>query len=209
MTVSAEIAYEIDAPYAQPHAREVYAEQPCLIRRNCRRTWSLRRICARWRRRSSGTRQTPCSRRAKIYDFITTQAVYRFMPPYLTVPNIPEYFLSGLRGDCGVQAITFVTLCVCAAFRLNGRAACIPSRTARVITIGRGFMSRRSAGCLRIARSAAQPIARAIWIAGISISAILNRGACRRAARSSRSSTRRADFCGMIRMTTRAARSRA
>ena len=28
MTVSAEIAYEIDAPYAQPHAREVYAEQP-------------------------------------------------------------------------------------------------------------------------------------------------------------------------------------
>ena len=33
------------------------------------------------------------------------------MPPYLTVPNIPEYFLSGLRGDCGVQAITFVTLC--------------------------------------------------------------------------------------------------
>lgn len=65
MTVSAEIAYEIDAPYAQPHAREVYAEQPCLIRRNCRRTWSLRRICARWRRRSSGTRRTPCSRRAK------------------------------------------------------------------------------------------------------------------------------------------------
>ena len=47
----------------------------------------------------------------KIYDFITTQAVYRFMPPYLTVTNIPEYFLSGLRGDCGVQAITFVTLC--------------------------------------------------------------------------------------------------
>ena len=33
------------------------------------------------------------------------------MPPYLTVTNIPEYFLSGLRGDCGVQAITFVTLC--------------------------------------------------------------------------------------------------
>ena len=45
----------------------------------------------------------------KIYDFITTQAVYRFMPPYLTVTNIPDYFLSGLRGDCGVQAITFVT----------------------------------------------------------------------------------------------------
>ncbi len=28
MTVSAEIAYEIDAPYQQPHARDVYAEQP-------------------------------------------------------------------------------------------------------------------------------------------------------------------------------------
>ena len=33
------------------------------------------------------------------------------MPPYRTVTNIPEYFLSGLRGDCGVQAITFITLC--------------------------------------------------------------------------------------------------
>lgn len=33
------------------------------------------------------------------------------MPPYLTVTNLPEYFMSGLRGDCGVQAITFITLC--------------------------------------------------------------------------------------------------
>lgn len=28
MTVSADVAYEIDAPYQQPHARDVYAEQP-------------------------------------------------------------------------------------------------------------------------------------------------------------------------------------
>ena len=28
MTVSAELAYEIEAPYCQPHAREVLAEQP-------------------------------------------------------------------------------------------------------------------------------------------------------------------------------------
>ena len=73
MTVSAEIAYEIDAPYAQPHAREVYAEQPVF-----------------------DTEELP---------------PHVVFTPYLTVPNIPEYFLSGLRGDCGVQAITFVTLC--------------------------------------------------------------------------------------------------
>ena len=47
----------------------------------------------------------------KIYDFITTQCRYRFMPPYLTVSNLTENFLSNQRGDCGVQALAFITLC--------------------------------------------------------------------------------------------------
>ena len=73
MTVSAELAYEIEAPYCQPHAREVLAEQPTF-----------------------DTEEMP---------------PHVVFTPYLTVTNLPEYFMSGLRGDCGVQAITFITLC--------------------------------------------------------------------------------------------------
>lgn len=111
MTVSAEIAYEIDAPYAQPHAREVYAEQPVFDTEELPPHVVFTPYLRALAKEIIGDETNALLKARKIYDFITTQAVYRFMPPYLTVPNIPEYFLSGLRGDCGVQAITFVTLC--------------------------------------------------------------------------------------------------
>ena len=111
MTVSAEIAYEIDAPYAQPHAREVYAEQPVFDTEELPPHVVFTPYLRALAKEIVGDETNALLKARKIYDFITTQAVYRFMPPYLTVPNIPEYFLSGLRGDCGVQAITFVTLC--------------------------------------------------------------------------------------------------
>jgi hypothetical protein len=31
--------------------------------------------------------------------------------PYLTIPAIPTYAATGLKGDCGIQALTFITLC--------------------------------------------------------------------------------------------------
>ena len=111
MTVSAEIAYEIDAPYVQPHAREVYAEQPVFDTEELPPHVVFTPYLRALAKEIVGDETNALLKARKIYDFITTQAVYRFMPPYLTVPNIPEYFLSGLRGDCGVQAITFVTLC--------------------------------------------------------------------------------------------------
>ena len=45
---------------------------------------------------------------------MTTNTCYRFVPPYFTLTCIPEYFGAGLRGDCGMHAITFITLCRCA-----------------------------------------------------------------------------------------------
>ena len=58
-----------------------------------------------------GTETNPLIIARRIYDFLTTKATYRFMPPYLVLPCIPEYYTSNLRGDCGVQALTFITLC--------------------------------------------------------------------------------------------------
>lgn len=43
----------------------------------------------------------------------TTNTCYRFVPPYFTLTCIPEYFGAGLRGDCGMHALLFITLCRC------------------------------------------------------------------------------------------------
>ena len=66
-----------------------------------------------------GEEKNPLLKARKIYDFITTKMIYSFMRPYMTMPNVPEYGASSLKGDCGVQALLFITLC---------RIASIPAR---------------------------------------------------------------------------------
>ena len=111
MTVSAEIAYEIDAPYVQPKAEEVSAEQPTFDTEEMPPHVVFTPYLRALAKEIVGDEPNPLKKARAIYDFITTQCVYRFMPAYKIVLDIPEYFLTGLRGDCGVQAITFVTLC--------------------------------------------------------------------------------------------------
>ncbi len=50
----------------------------------------------------------------KIYDYITQNVKYSYMRAYSTIINIPEYAALNLKGDCGVQALLFITLCRCA-----------------------------------------------------------------------------------------------
>lgn len=47
----------------------------------------------------------------KIYDYITTHIPYSFVRSYITLPNISEYMATGLKGDCGIYATLFITLC--------------------------------------------------------------------------------------------------
>ena len=60
-----------------------------------------------------GEEKNPLVKARKIYDFITTKVMYSFVRSYFTIPNIPEYGASGLKGDCGIQALLFITLCRC------------------------------------------------------------------------------------------------
>lgn len=46
-----------------------------------------------------------------IYNYITTHVTYSYVRAYATLPCIPEYITTGLKGDCGLQALTFITLC--------------------------------------------------------------------------------------------------
>jgi len=53
----------------------------------------------------------PLLKARKIYDYITQNIKYSYMPQYATIINVPEYCAYNLKGDCGVQALLFITLC--------------------------------------------------------------------------------------------------
>lgn len=47
----------------------------------------------------------------RFYDYITTKTDYRFVRDYGSIDNLPEYCALNRRGDCGIQALLFITLC--------------------------------------------------------------------------------------------------
>lgn len=55
----------------------------------------------------------------KIFDYIIHSYKYAYVRDYAAIDNLPEYFALRGRGDCGLQASLFITLC-----RYNG----IPAR---------------------------------------------------------------------------------
>ena len=69
--------------------------------------------------RVAGRETNPLIRAKKIYDFITTRVKYSYMPEYLLLDDIAESCAVNRRGDCGVQALLFITMC---------RIAGIPAR---------------------------------------------------------------------------------
>lgn len=58
-----------------------------------------------------GNETNPIVKARRLFDFVTTKVSYSFMREYVTIENISEYAAVNLKGDCGVQAILFITLC--------------------------------------------------------------------------------------------------
>lgn len=56
----------------------------------------------------------PLEKVRNIYDFITKNVKYSFMPAYFGLENIADACARNLVGDCGVQALLFITMCRCA-----------------------------------------------------------------------------------------------
>ncbi|HPX70660.1 MAG TPA: transglutaminase domain-containing protein [Bacillota bacterium] len=61
-----------------------------------------------------GSESNPLLKARAIYDFITQKCRYRFTRPYRAIENVSEYFLINQQGDCGTQALAFISLCRCA-----------------------------------------------------------------------------------------------
>ncbi|MBQ6583242.1 MAG: transglutaminase domain-containing protein [Mogibacterium sp.] len=54
-----------------------------------------------------------------MYDFVTNYLEYRFVRDYNSIEQLPEYAAATRHGDCGIQALLFITMC---------RIAGIPAR---------------------------------------------------------------------------------
>lgn len=53
----------------------------------------------------------PAEKAKAIYNWITTHVRYSYVREYGSINNLSEYAASNLKGDCGIQALLFITLC--------------------------------------------------------------------------------------------------
>ena len=114
--VSAEFSYVQTALYTNPAAPAGVLRSPdfldpaaCLGEQapHVRFTPWLRALAAQLTAHAA----TDAEKARAIYDYITLNVHYRYMPAYLTLEDIAENGARSRRGDCGVQALTFLTLC--------------------------------------------------------------------------------------------------
>ncbi|MBR2570901.1 MAG: transglutaminase domain-containing protein [Clostridia bacterium] len=47
----------------------------------------------------------------RVYDFLTKRPIYSYVRSYFTYPDLPAQMLTGMKGDCGIFALSFITLC--------------------------------------------------------------------------------------------------
>lgn len=73
----------------------------------------------------------PIQKAKAIYDYITGHVDYRYQPAYIQLDPICEMCAKDLRGDCGMFALLFITLC-----RISG----IPARWQSGLTVRPGFV---------------------------------------------------------------------
>ena len=110
-TFSVEYSFEIVSEYTEPQADRVTASQPSFYTGeeppHIRFTPFLRTLTAE----IVGAETNPLVKARKIYEYITQRIRYSYMRAYITMPMITEFAAAGGKGDCGVQALLFITLC--------------------------------------------------------------------------------------------------
>ena len=132
-TFGAEYSYRETAVYADPLSFTPDAEQPDLYTGeeapHIVFTPYLRALAAQL---TEGI-TSPAEKAKRIYDYVTLNVRYHFQPSYFVHESIAENCARSRRGDCGIMALTFITLC---------RIAGIPARWESGLAVAPG-----DAGC--------------------------------------------------------------
>ncbi len=109
-----EYSYRHTAPYVDPSKVQADPVQPDFdtqeIPPHIVFTPYIKALCAEL---TQGVTD-PIEKARRFYHYITTQVKYSFVPDYFVLTDIADTCLRTLRGDCGVQALAFITLCRCA-----------------------------------------------------------------------------------------------
>lgn len=58
--------------------------------------------------------EEPLEQARRFYDYITLNVKYAYSRAYFCLEDIPDACARNLRGDCGIMALLFITLCRCA-----------------------------------------------------------------------------------------------
>jgi len=61
-----------------------------------------------------GDETNPLVRARKLFHFVAEHIAYCAEEEYCTIPSLSDKALTSRRGDCGVQAMLFITMCRCA-----------------------------------------------------------------------------------------------
>ena len=126
---TARYSYTQTAPYADPlsfvpdpvqPAFDTGEEAPHIVF-----TPALRALAAQLTRGVA----SPAEKARRFYDYITRNVHYHYQPSYFVLEDIPTRCAMDRRGDCGVMALTFITLC---------RIAGIPARWQSGLAVGPG-----------------------------------------------------------------------
>lgn len=112
-----EIEYESRLKYVDPFRdvpRIVYPDVPAPCEDDLSEQYPhiaftpyLRQLAA-W---IAGDEKRPLYLAKRVYDYITRNVRYSFMRTYFLIDRHAEYCALNMKGDCGLQAILFITLC--------------------------------------------------------------------------------------------------
>lgn len=110
---SVEYSYESHLKYNEPEPSMVSKEQPCFDTCELEPHIMFTPYIKELAEEIIGDEMNTLLKARRIYDYITQNVKYSYVRAYSTITNIPEYAALNLKGDCGVQALLFITLCRC------------------------------------------------------------------------------------------------
>ncbi len=105
-----EYSYDNVVEYVEPDAKKVVKEQPSFFTAEENPHIVFTPYMKALAKELTAHTDNPLEKARAIYDFITLNVKYSYMREYFGLTDIAENCARNFRGDCGVQALLFITL---------------------------------------------------------------------------------------------------